>query len=158
MLSPMRLPLPLLIAFALVLVLGVVAFLVPNISRAPTPPSAILSADSPAHFSFELATTPEAREQGLSGRTNIPHNYGMLFVFNESGTYGFWMKDMKESIDIIWLDEHGTILGIEHAVAPESFPDTFYPPTPARFVLETRAGESELLEWNAGDSIALPIP
>ena len=52
---------------------------------------------------IEIADTPAAREQGLSGRTEIPEDYGMLFVFPDKGDYGFWMKDLMVSIDGFWL-------------------------------------------------------
>ncbi len=46
-------------------------------------------------FRFEMADSPEERVQGLSGRRDVPSNYGLLFVFEEAGSPGFWMKDMQ---------------------------------------------------------------
>lgn len=67
------------------------------------------------------------------------------------------MKDMLVPIDIIWLSDEGAILGIEEAVTPESYPDVFYPPSPVRYVLETRAGEARRMGWEAGTTIILPL-
>jgi len=53
----------------------------------------------------ELADTPEKRAQGLSGKKELNHDRGILFVFDKSDAYSFWMKDMNFPIDIIWLDE-----------------------------------------------------
>lgn len=114
----------------------------------------------PAQYSLgtiELATTNAARERGLSGRENIPANYGMLFVFPQAGNYGFWMRDMKTSIDIVWLASDSTILGIEEGVSPDSYPHAFFPPSPARYVLETRAGEARVQGWSVGTHLDLPI-
>jgi uncharacterized membrane protein (UPF0127 family) len=109
-----------------------------------------------APFTFELADTESKRTQGLSGRTELPAGYGMLFVFERAGRYGFWMKDMHVSIDIIWLTDDGVILDIEENVAPETYPTPFYPPVPVRYVLETREGEATAQGWRAGTRIALP--
>ena len=106
---------------------------------------------------IEVARTPEAREQGLSGRLSVPPEYGLLFVFPTAGKYGFWMKDMRVSIDIIWLSDDGTIIGIEESVAPETYPDVFYPPAPVRYVLEVAAGEAKTHGWSIGTKLELPL-
>jgi uncharacterized membrane protein (UPF0127 family) len=50
------------------------------------------------------------------------------------------MKDMKYSIDIIWINGAGEIIDINEHVSPDTYPTTFYPPQPIRYVLETRDG------------------
>lgn len=89
---------------------------------------------------IEYATTETERERGLSGRTEIPENYGMLFVFTKDAPYGFWMKDMLAPIDIFWLDSKGQMVFIAQDVATSTYPNVFYPTEPARYVLETVAG------------------
>ncbi|MEK7176049.1 MAG: DUF192 domain-containing protein [Patescibacteria group bacterium] len=92
----------------------------------------------------EIADTTEKLARGLSGRKSLSPGSGMLFVFSEIGSYGFWMKDMKFPIDIAWLeriDNSFRIVGIERNVSPESFPHVFYPPVPIKYVVETNAGE-----------------
>jgi len=88
----------------------------------------------------EYATTEAARERGLGWRENIAPDYGMLFVFSKDERYGFWMKDMLVPIDIFWLDSQGHVVSIAQDVATSSYPNVFYPSTPARYVLETLAG------------------
>ncbi|HFC10970.1 MAG TPA: DUF192 domain-containing protein [Candidatus Kaiserbacteria bacterium] len=106
---------------------------------------------------FEIATTTSAQERGLGGRINIPNNYGMLFVFKTPKKYGFWMKDMKVPIDIIWLSDKGVILGVEKSVSPKTYPHVFYPPKSVRYVLETRSGETTERGWSKGDVVQMPI-
>lgn len=107
---------------------------------------------------FEIVTTPAAQELGLGKRSDIPENYGMLFVFSQEGNYGFWMKDMLTSIDMIWLSDTGTILKINASVAPSTYPEPFYPPQPVKYVLETRAGEAARRGWTIGSNVGLPLP
>ena len=110
-----------------------------------------------ASLQFEIVRTQEAQARGLSGRTDVPHGYGMLFVFSTPDTYSFWMKDMLVPIDILWLSDDGTILGLEDSVAPSSYPDTsFTAPSPVRLVLELRAGEARLRGLSIGQRVALP--
>lgn len=75
----------------------------------------------------------------------------MLFVFEEDGYHAFWMKDMKFSIDMIWLDESMAIVHIERNVSPSSYPNTYKSPEPARYVLEVQAGTADRLNLQAND-------
>lgn len=109
-------------------------------------------------FRIEVVDTPAARAQGLSGRRSIPENYGMLFIFEAKGNYGFWMKDMYVPIDIAWLADDGTVLGVVEAYDPSTYPEAVYPPEPVRYVLETRAGEMRRQGWGEGSRFALPLP
>jgi hypothetical protein len=103
-----------------------------------------------------IAKTASERKKGLSGRDSLPLNQGVLFVFEQSGTYGFWMKDMKFAIDILWLDESKKIVDIAQSVPTE--PDkkdkefTIYKPSQnAKYVLEINAGLSQLHGLQIGD-------
>lgn len=87
-----------------------------------------------------VADTPALREQGLSGRKRLDTNEGLLFVFPESQQYGFWMKDMRFPIDIIWFDRDRKIVDVWEHATPESYPKIFTPSASAQFVLEVPAG------------------
>lgn len=87
-----------------------------------------------------LADSEDKRIQGLSNRESIHEDQGMLFLFPEAGHHGIWMKDMKFSIDIIWLDEKFQVVDFIEDVRPESYPHIFKPKKPAKYVLETNSG------------------
>lgn len=89
---------------------------------------------------LDYATTTAARERGLGGRTSLPGDYGMLFVFPKDDRYGFWMKDTLVPLDMFWLDDKGQVVYIAQDVATSTYPSVFYPSAPARYVLETIAG------------------
>jgi uncharacterized membrane protein (UPF0127 family) len=89
---------------------------------------------------IERADTEAARELGLSGRASLSPGSGMLFVFDGEEERGFWMKDMRFSIDIIWADTKGRVVTIAADVSPDSYPQTFYPTSPAHYALEVPAG------------------
>jgi uncharacterized membrane protein (UPF0127 family) len=90
----------------------------------------------------EVADTEAAREHGLSGRDNLAAGSGMLFVFPSDDQAGIWMKDMKFSIDVVWLDASGTVITVVPDLAPETYPKAFFPARPARYVLELPAGSA----------------
>lgn len=106
---------------------------------------------------IERAVTPAAQARGLSGRDEIPENYGMLFVFPTADVQGFWMKDMLVSIDIIWLDDAGRIVGIEPEVSPDTYPQIYSAPTPVRYVLEMRAGSAAARGWKVGTKVPIEL-
>lgn len=93
--------------------------------------------------SLVVSDTEETRVKGLSEMELLPDNSAMLFVFDKPDTYGFWMKDMKFPIDVIWLDEKMKITHIEKNVSPDTFPNKFFPPEKSLYVIEFNAGFSE---------------
>lgn len=107
---------------------------------------------------YEIVTRQAAQERGLGGRASIPDNYAMLFAFSADDTYGFWMKDMLTSIDMIWLADDGTIIKIDDSVSPDTYPSAFYPPQPVKYVLETKAGFAREKGWSIGTHVLLPAP
>lgn len=71
-------------------------------------------------FFLETALTVETRFRGLSERTFIEPDGGLLFVFPDSQVQvqGFVMRDCPIGIDIIYLDSAGRILAM-HEMKPE---------------------------------------
>lgn len=96
-----------------------------------------------ATLQVEIAQTAEQKITGLSYRPSLAEGRGMLFIFNTDGRHGIWMKDMQFPIDIIWIDAAMKVVHIEKSVAPDTYPQAFTPPTPARYVLEVPAGYTE---------------
>ncbi len=103
----------------------------------------------------DISDTPALREQGLSGRTSLAENEGMLFIFEKSGSYGFWMKDMNFSIDIVWINDKNQVVGVDKSVSPGTYPQVFYPLVPVKYVLELPAGFSEAHNIKVGTAFSL---
>lgn len=70
-------------------------------------------------FKLELSLDDEHRFKGLSGRTEIKPNEGMLFVFPYPSKQNFVMRDCPIPIDIIYLDGSGRITAV-HKMKPEN--------------------------------------
>lgn len=103
----------------------------------------------------DLVATEADRTRGLSGRTGLDRDQGMLFVFDVPAIYGFWMKDMLFPIDIIWISENGLVVDIKESAEPSSYPEIFSPKAPAKYVLEVNAGFSREFGLKIGDSVTL---
>ena len=105
-----------------------------------------------------VADTPEERAHGLMNRT-IAENQGMLFIFERTDIYTFWMKNVPQSLDIIFLDENFTVVSIFVNVPPcfdESCP-LFTPMVPAAYALEVRGGFSERHSVEVGSVLDIKI-
>lgn len=136
-------------------------------------------------FKLELANKDETRFHGLSGRTNIPEDGGMLFVFTarQVGRHGFVMRDCPVPIDIIYLDPSGRVVGTFKMVpepprseaekvltVPPGYPawsgtnDAYenrlkkYTATyPAQFVIELKGNVLDSLKLKDGEKIELDL-
>jgi uncharacterized membrane protein (UPF0127 family) len=105
----------------------------------------------------EVAKTNEERSKGLSNRTSLKENNGMIFVFGENVKPTFWMKDTKIALDIIWIDDD-KIVGIEKNVQPElnkkdSELRKYPAPSEIDYVLEVNGGFSDRNGIKAGSSV-----
>ncbi len=110
-------------------------------------------------FTVDIADTMLSRAKGLSGRDGLSENEGMLFLFNATGSYGFWMKDMKFPIDIIWV-AGGRVVGFAENAALEPGKSMFtlrryYPPEPVDQVFEGRAGTVATYGLQVGDEVQI---
>ena len=101
----------------------------------------------------DLASTPETQEQGLSGRSGLEEDSGMLFIFDNPGKYAFWMKDMNFTIDMIWIGEDLSVIYIKENATPESYPGTFVSNKDAKYVLEVNALFSKKNNLKVGDKM-----
>lgn len=107
----------------------------------------------------EVVDTDNAREIGLSGRTHLNNENGMLFDFTNTNISkpSFWMKDMKFDIDIIWI-YNNSIVEIEPYV-PATYGSinlpTYSPSTDITHVLEVPAGWVDKYKIKVGDRITM---
>ena len=100
-----------------------------------------------------VADTETTRQKGLSGRAGLAPDEGMLFVFPEDGEHAFWMKDMRFSIDILWLSADGKVVYMALYVSPDTYPQSFRSDVPARYVLELPAGYAKEYTVSIGDIV-----
>lgn len=117
-----------------------------------TPPTAQLDT-AVRTYKLDIASTDAEREVGLGGRSDMPVNRGMIFVFDKPAVQCFWMKDMQFPLDIIWLDGLKRVVHIEADVSPQTYPEKFCPPEKARYVIELNAGQAAKSHITLGQTL-----
>lgn len=110
------------------------------------------------YFTVDVAKTDEQQEKGLSIYTKLPLDKGMIFPFEKPGFYGFWMKDMKFPIDIIYIGNNKIVDIFEKVPPPkselESLP-VLEPKSSSDFVLEINSGLSQKYKFKIGDIVRI---
>ncbi len=97
-------------------------------------------------FNLEIAKTDKEKQIGLSKYKDIPQNFGMLFPFEKANYYSFWMKDMKFSIDIIFIKNGKIVTIFKNVPAPKSIQEPlpiYRSSKPSDTVLEISGGLSQ---------------
>ncbi|MBF0484497.1 MAG: DUF192 domain-containing protein [Candidatus Omnitrophica bacterium] len=97
------------------------------------------------------------KARGLQGREKIDEDKGMLFIFSEPENIAFWMKDMKMPIDMIWMDEKGTIQALHETVPPCATEKclNYTSGKPTKYVLETAAGLAQ--KWGLKEGEVMKV-
>lgn len=93
-------------------------------------------------YEVEVAYTDEEKEAGLSNRTELPEDAGMLFVWDEPEEVSIWMKDTKIPLDIIFVDNDLSVTAVYNGV-------------PDSEELMTQENTSFVLEVNKGSGVAV---
>lgn len=110
-----------------------------------------------ATVQVEVARTKDEWVKGLSGRTSLNANEGMLFVFSEADYWPVWMKDMHISLDLVWVDANKQVVNIQHNVSPATYPKAFIPDKPALYLLELPAGAAAAGNIQAGQTASFNL-
>ena len=147
-----------LVLFILLVAYGLVSVLVSNFSLNDTAQESVIKIENKSII-VEVMDSPMAKARGLSGREFLEENRGMFFVFKNLGRHGFWMKDMKFPIDIIWLKDNLVVgfeenVPIQPGVSNENL-IVYYPPESINRVLELSAGSVERLNIIYGQDLRI---
>jgi uncharacterized membrane protein (UPF0127 family) len=135
---------------AAILILGVTVF-IQNYNQVQEEVKVVSTQIGNTLFDLEIVDTSEDRKQGLSSRASLLENKGMLFVYEKEDFHRIWMKDMKFSIDIIWLSRDKEIIHIEENVHPDSYPEVFQSKEKSLFVIEVNGGVASKEGVEVGD-------
>ena len=99
----------------------------------------------------EAVRTPERLYQGLSYRGQLPEGRGMLFFMPLPEVQTFCMREMRFSLDLIWIS-NGRVAGITRNVPP-TFPGDLTSPAAVTQVLEVPGGFADRYGIKPGDRV-----
>lgn len=108
-------------------------------------------------YAAYVADQDRTRQLGLMNVTTdeLPEDQGMIFVFDSDMHLNFWMRNTIIPLDIAYIRSDGTIV---KTYTMEPLNEMGYPSIePARFALETRAGQFAAHGIQAGDHVELPL-
>ena len=137
-----------------ILLILIIAFLTLNYFLPKTPWIAI----NGHTFSLYLAETSQEQSIGLAKYKSIAPNQGMLFLFDKSDYYSFWMKDMQFPIDIIFISGNKVVDIFQKVpVWPNGNLPVYTTKTKADKVLEINAGLVKKDNIRIGDIVKLSL-
>jgi uncharacterized membrane protein (UPF0127 family) len=108
-----------------------------------------------------LADTPEERATGLRDTLVLAQEVGMLFVYPTPSHTSFWMpREMKYTLDMIFMNEIGTVVHIAHRTYPCMEEDqadcpVYSPDFPVSYVLEIHGSMAKFHNLKVGDNIMI---
>jgi uncharacterized membrane protein (UPF0127 family) len=71
-----------------------------------------------AEFTVEVVDTDETRAKGLMFRQYLSKFSGMLFVYDFPQSVSFWMQNTLIPLDMIFLDQTGTVMNVHSNAIP----------------------------------------
>lgn len=96
------------------------------------------------------------------GRTSLPRDGAVLFIFEGDAPWALWMKDTLIPLDAVWVDAKGLIVDIQTMVPEPGKPDAqltvYVPRAPARYILEMNAGLARDYQFAPGLPVELRLP
>lgn len=111
-------------------------------------------------FYVTVAKTEQQKEEGLSVKSSLPQDQGMLFPFDTPAFYAFWMRNMKFPIDIIYIANKKIVTIYSNVPAPKNSTETlpiYKPHQPADTVLEINAGLANTYHFTVGTPVTLSL-
>lgn len=107
-------------------------------------------------ITVEIADQFNEKRQGLAGRDRLAEGQGMLFVFQPGDYPGIWMKGMKFSLDIVFINNQEVIDIVDLAPVPlDDHYSTYRPRNPANYVLELPAGDVKKHQLEIGETLSI---
>ena len=86
------------------------------------------ASNAAARLAVEVADSGDERAHGLMGRSSLPEDAGMLFVYDVPSSGGYWMKDTLIPLSVAFMDGGGRILRILDMEPCHRDPCTVYDP------------------------------
>jgi len=118
-----------------------------------------LDNSTPVTIFCEVASSAEKRSVGLMFNEELPEGEGILFVYDFPHNVSFWMKNTFIPLDIIFLDETGTVINVEEADVELNVSDEklkrYLSTLPTKWVVETNQGLCKTYGIEVGTNVSI---
>ena len=105
-------------------------------------------------YTLEVANDDESRTRGLMRRDSMPQDHGMIFVFAQPQKRGFWMRNTRIPLDIVYITTDGKVDSVkqmqpyvEKTVSSEG---------EVKWAVELNQGQGAVAGIKAGDVVEIP--
>ena len=105
-------------------------------------------------YTLEVAARDSDRMRGLMFRDSMPADHGMIFIFTEPSIKGFWMKNVRIPLDILFLAADGKVVSI-HRMEPYITRST-ESGGPMKYAVELNGDQAQTTGVKAGDVLTIP--
>ena len=112
-------------------------------------------APSTPKVDVELAVSEKEITRGLMYRRSMPEEHGMLFRLDERREHTFWMHNTCMPLDMLFIDDDGTVVGIVESATPLTDSSRTVG-CPSVFVLEVNAGWCRRHGVKPGQKLGIP--
>lgn len=86
-------------------------------------------------YNCNAAKTEAERAQGLQNIEELPNDKGMIFFHEKPDRHGYWMKNTKVPLTMIFLDGNGEVVDVKHRKDTMSL-ENKKPDQPCQIVIE----------------------
>ena len=87
-------------------------------------------------------------------RDSMPADHGMIFVFDDVEVRGFWMKNTRIPLDIIYVGPDKVVVSIKQ-MEPFDLRNTSSD-KPAQYAIELNKGQAAAAGLRVGDKLTIP--
>jgi uncharacterized membrane protein (UPF0127 family) len=105
-------------------------------------------------FTLEVAADDASRQHGLMQRDSMPAHHGMIFVFPQPERLGFYMKNTRIPLDIVFVGPDRAVVSIKQ-MRPYDL-STTSSDYPAKWAIELNKGAAGEAGVKVGDVLEIP--
>lgn len=103
------------------------------------------------HMCLRVLRDKVDQTRGFQLVENLHPNEGLLYILQEPKKPNFWMKDVFQHLDIVFIDPHGHVLEIVNAYPHHT--DVITPPKETMYAIELLGGRANQLKLMKGHSL-----
>lgn len=134
--------------------IAVIVFLLLTLSACNNPTKNSTITINGERLIVETVSSQADQARGLSGRSSLDQDRGMLFIFNDYKDRTFWMKGMEIPLDIVWIKDDIIVGAATSVPVPtSSVLLRYHSPEPVDAVLEVNAGWLEAHNIKVGSKL-----
>ncbi|MEA2710064.1 MAG: uncharacterized protein QOF78_2665 [Phycisphaerales bacterium] len=105
-------------------------------------------------FTLEIANDAAEREKGLMRRDSMSADHGMIFVFPGEERLGFYMRNTRIPLDIVFINANGVVVSVKQMRPYDA--NTTYADAPAKWAIELNQGQAAAAGVKVGDQVSIP--